>query len=231
MGRNQHRQRADSGRAWHRRRIDQTPGPTDYQRPKPSQYPVNRHRQRGRPKSRRSVCRDFLPARRCWVRQALRDRQPACCSFIKDDASIWTIYSSGNSAAETSVANGWLGLAAANALPNAPLTVGGGCTQRHVGPGWIRSNSRSPEERPHLHRRCRHQQQQHPGAAHAHGHRAWWDDVLRLDQGQRGRQERSVSRSSTQGGIVYPADLWQLHPQRPNHPGLCCFSGRSQTGG
>jgi autotransporter-associated beta strand protein len=47
-------------------------------------------------------------------------------AFIKDDASIWTIYSSGNSAAETSVANGWLGLAAANALPNAPLTVGGG---------------------------------------------------------------------------------------------------------
>jgi len=44
--------------------------------------------------------------------------------LLKDEASTWTIYSSGNSATNVVVNRGTLLLAAANALPNAPLTVG-----------------------------------------------------------------------------------------------------------
>jgi fibronectin-binding autotransporter adhesin len=44
-------------------------------------------------------------------------------NLIKDDAASWTIYSTGNSATSTLVNNGLLTLAAANALPNAQLTV------------------------------------------------------------------------------------------------------------
>ncbi len=43
--------------------------------------------------------------------------------LLKDEATTWTIYSSGNSATLTWVGNGRLNLGAANALPNAQLTV------------------------------------------------------------------------------------------------------------
>ncbi|MDD1750246.1 MAG: hypothetical protein LUO89_10270 [Methanothrix sp.] len=62
----------------------------------------------------------------------------AAAQLLKDEATTWTIYSTGNSATLTWVGGGRLNLAAANALPNAQLTVNatldlGGFDQK-VGP-------------------------------------------------------------------------------------------------
>ena len=64
----------------------------------------------------------------------------SAAQLIKEEASTWTLYSSGNTATLTYIANGRLNLAAVDALPNAQLTINAtldlGGKDQHIGPLW-----------------------------------------------------------------------------------------------